>query len=120
MNESFDIDLPIRIKSEANCFEHWTDKHKRHKLQQRTVALFLKPVREKVTLPCKILFTRMAPRELDKHDNLPMSMKYIVDAVCAIITGNYRAGKADSDARISISYGQVKSKNYGVRITFSN
>jgi hypothetical protein len=51
---------------------------------------------------------------LDKFDNLPMSFKYIVDAVCAIITGNYVAGKADSDERISISCDQVKSKVYGI------
>jgi hypothetical protein len=45
-----------------------------------------------------------------------MSFKYIVDAICAIITGNYVAGKADSDERISISCGQEKSKEYGIRI----
>lgn len=113
------LDLPLQTLSEANCFEHWTKKHKRHKLQQRTVALFLKPVRDKIKLPCKILFTRLAPNRLDKHDNLPMSFKYIVDAVCAIITGNFQAGKADSDERIFIAYDQLESKIYGVRITFS-
>lgn len=114
------LDLPLRTQSEANCFEHWTKKHKRHTLQQRTVALFLKPIRDKIKLPCNILFTRLAPNKLDKHDNLPMSFKYIVDACCAIITGNFQAGKADSDERISIAYDQIESKIYGVRITFSN
>jgi hypothetical protein len=110
------LDLPIRTKSEANCFEPWRLKHARHKEQQRIVTLSLKPLRGLITLPCKIMLTRFAPDSLDNFDNLPMSFKYIVDAVCAIITGEYRAGKADSDKRITIACGQVKSKEYGIRI----
>lgn len=114
------IDLPLQTKSEANCFEPWQVKHGRHKDQQRVVALGLNPLRDKVTLPCKIMLIRFAPDQLDAFDNLPMSFKYIVDAVCAIITGEYRAGKADSDKRISIACDQVKSEAYGVRIEITN
>lgn len=110
------IDLPLQTKSEANCFEPWRIKYGRHKQQQKVVALGLNPVREKIKLPCKIMLTRFAPDSLDTFDNLPMSFKYIVDAVCAIITGDFRAGHADSDKRISIACDQVKSKEYGVRI----
>lgn len=110
------VDLPLQTKSEANCFEPWQVKHARHKDQQRLVALGLNPLRDKIKLPCKIMLTRFAPDELDKFDNLPMSFKYIVDAICAIITGEYRAGKADSDKRISISCDQIESKAYGIRI----
>jgi hypothetical protein len=113
------VDLPIRTKSEANCFEPWRVKHSRHKDQQRVVALGLKPLRDKIKLPCRIMLTRFAPDELDAFDNLPMSFKYIVDAVCAIITGDYRAGHADSDKRITIACGQVKSDAYGIRIEVS-
>lgn len=113
------LTIPLRTKSEANCFEHWRLKHKRHKAQQSAVALALKPVRSKIQLPCKILLTRIAPNKLDKHDNLPMSFKYIVDACCAIITGNFTSGKADSDERISIAYDQIDSKSYGIRIEVS-
>lgn len=108
--------LPIRTVSEANNFDHWTKKHKRHRLQQKTVALILKPVKQHVKFPCHIKLTRYAPRKLDKHDNLPMSMKYILDACCAIITGNFKAGRADDDDRISISYDQVNSSQYAVKI----
>ncbi len=114
------LDIPIRTKSEANCFEPWRIKHGRHKEQQRIVAIYLKPLRDKIILPCKIRLTRFAPDELDTFDNLPMSFKYIVDAICAIITGEYRAGKADSDKRISISCDQMKSKAYGIRIEITN
>jgi hypothetical protein len=110
------IDLPLQTKSEANCFEPWPVRHGRHKSQQRMVALALNPLRSKIKLPCQIMLTRFAPDELDRFDNLPMSFKYIVDAICAIITGEYRAGKADSDKRISIACDQVKSKAYGIRI----
>jgi hypothetical protein len=110
------ITLPLRTKSEANCFEHWTVKHKRHKSQQAMVALALKPFHEQIRLPCKILLTRFAPNKLDKHDNLPMSFKYIVDAICSIITGNFISGKSDSDDRISIEYDQSLSKEYGIKI----
>ena len=110
------IELPLRTKSEANCFEHWRVKHQRHRSQQNALALALNPIRHHVRLPCKILFTRYAPRKLDKHDNLPMSFKYIVDACCSVITGNYEAGKADSDERISITYDQVVSKSYGIKV----
>ncbi len=113
------LHLPLKTKSEANCFEPWQVKHVRHKDQQRVVALALSPLRDKIQLPCKIMLTRFAPEQLDKFDNLPMSFKYIVDAICAILTGNYVAGKADSDSRITIACDQVKSKEYGIRIEFS-
>jgi len=110
------VDLPIKTVSEANCFEPWQKKHGRHKDQQRIVAMGLNPLKSKIKLPCKVMLTRFAPNQLDAFDNLPMSLKYIVDAACAIITGEYRAGKADSDKRISIACDQVKSDAYGVRI----
>jgi hypothetical protein len=110
------VDLPLQTRSEANSFEPWRVKHARHKDQKRLVALGLNPLRDKIKLPCKIMLTRFAPDELDKFDNLPMSFKYIVDAICSIITGEYRAGKADSDKRISIACDQVESKAYGIRI----
>ena len=109
--------IPIQTVSESNrSSEHWSIKHKRHALQRRAVAAFLKPHKSKVILPCAVKLTRYAPRSLDALDNLPMSLKWITDAVCAIITGDFRPGRADSDPRISLSVDQVKSSTYGVRI----
>ena len=110
------LELPIETKSEANNFEPWRVKHARHKVQQRAVSFALNPLRAQIKLPCKIILTRFAMKELDVFDNLPMSFKYIVDAICAIITGEYRAGKADGDKRITIACDQVKSKDHGIRI----
>ena len=113
------LTLPIRTVSEANCSEHWTKKHKRHRLQQKALTLALNPIKRQIKLPCHIEMVRYAPRKLDKHDNLPISMKYILDSCCAILTGDFRPGRADDDERISISYDQVISKEYGVKIKFS-
>ena len=84
------LDLPLQTVSEANCFEPWQVKHGRHKQQQHLVALAMNPLRDKIHLPCKVMLTRFAPDELDAFENLPMSFKYIVDAICAIITGDYK------------------------------
>lgn len=113
------FDLPLRTKSEANCFEPWPVRHRRHVEQKRLVGTFLNPHRGLFRLPCRVALTRFAPHELDAFDNLPASFKYIVDAICAIITGNYVAGRADGDKRIKISCDQVKSLEYGVRIEIS-
>jgi hypothetical protein len=113
------FDLPLRTKSEANCSEPWPVRHRRHTEQKRLVGTFLNPHRGLFRLPCRVVLTRYAPHELDAFDNLPASFKYIVDAICAIITGNYVAGRADGDKRINISCGQVKSLEYGIRIEIS-
>lgn len=127
--------LPIITVSEANGgskkvinrsgktvykAEHWTERHKRHKQQKGLLALFLRPHKQILNLPCHIKLTRFAPRKLDKFDNLPMSMKYILDAVCEILTGDYVAGRADSHEGITVVYDQVFSTDYGVLLEIKN
>jgi hypothetical protein len=110
--------LPIRTVSEANNFEHWTKKHKRHKAQKQAVALALNPHKSEIKLPCHIKITRVAPRKLDRWDNLPMSVKYILDTCCAIVTGDFRPGRADDDERITVSYEQETNSDYSIVIEF--
>lgn len=114
------IHLPVITVSEANNFDYWTKKNDRHKLQKRVVAAFIKPVKDKIILPCEIRLTRIAPRKLDRWDNLPMSVKYILDAICAHITGDFRPGRADDNAGIIVSYDQRTSPEYGVIIEITN
>lgn len=116
--KSLVLTLPIRTVSEANNFEHWTKKHQRHKAQKQAVALALTSHRDKIKLPCHIKLTRAAPRKLDRWDNLPISMKYILDACCAIITNDHRPGRADDDERITVSYDQQTNSDYSVIIEF--
>lgn len=127
--------MPIVTVSEANggvkksykrngktCYksEHWTDKHTRHRRQKGSVALMLRPIRSNLRMPCHITLTRYAPRKLDKFDNLPMSLKYILDSICEIITDDYTPGRADSHEGLSVTYEQVTSKEYAVKVKIQN
>jgi len=115
-NDTVTLTLPLRTVSEANCFEPWQKKHKRHKAQKKAVFFAILEHKHLIKLPCRITFIRYAPKFLDKHDNLPISQKFICDQVCAEITGEHRAGRADDNELIEIKYDQVKSKVYGVKI----
>ena len=90
---SVQLNLPLRTVSEANTFEHWTQAYKRHMHQKMLVTVALKPLKCYIKLPCHIKLIRYAPNSLDEFENLPMSFKYIVDACCAIITGDSRPGR---------------------------
>lgn len=96
--------------------EHWTDKHKRHKKQKGLVSLMLRKYRKDYKLPCLITLTRFAPNKLDRFDNLPMSLKWILDSVCAEITGDFRPGRADDNEEIDVRYRQEIHEKYGVFI----
>lgn len=111
-----DITLPIKTISEANCHEHWTKRHRRHKKQKNILFWYLLECKKLVKFPCTITFIRYAPKFLDAHDNLPMSMKWLCDQLCAEITGDLRPGRADDFEGIKIQYDQVKCKKYAVKI----
>lgn len=126
-----EIVIPVTTVSEANggpkkTFrkngktyykgEHWTDKHKRHKKQKGIVFMTLRKYSQKIRLPCVITLTRYAPTKLDKHDNLPMSLKWVLDACCAVATGDYRPGRADDSDEIDVLYRQVMHPEYWVKI----
>ena len=113
------ITLPIRTISEGNCFEPWQKKHKRHRSQKNQVVLAITPIKRQIKLPCHIKLIRYAPRSLDSFENLPMSFKWIVDTLCAELTGDYRPGRADGDKRITLSCDQIKSKEYFIKIEIS-
>lgn len=125
--------MPVYTASEANggpkkkvmksgkmvCrSEHWAEASKRHNSQKSLVAMMLKKYAKEIKLPCVITLTRFAPKKLDKFDNLPMSFKWILDAICEIITGDYRPGLADDsiEDEIDVVYKQETSKGYGVKI----
>lgn len=115
-NNTVILTLPLRTVSEANCFEPWQKKYKRHKAQKKAIFFAMLEHKHLIRLPCKITYIRYAKKFLDKHDNLPISMKYLNDQLCAEITGDHRPGKADDSDQIEIKYDQVKSKVYGVKI----
>lgn len=108
-------ELPIRTISEANSTEHWTKKSKRHRQQAFFVQCALKKDIGSITLPCHVKVTRKGKRKLD-FDNLTISQKWVVDAICDLLVPGLRAGRADDDPRISISYAQEIGNSYGIRI----
>lgn len=110
-----EIMLPLRTVS-PNQFEPWQKRHKREKAQKRAVMFAMIPIKDHLQTPCKIKFTRYAPKWLDAHDNLPMSMKKILDQTCAEITNDFVPGRADSYDCFTFEFDQVKSKQYGVKI----
>jgi hypothetical protein len=69
-------------------------------------------------LKCEIELCRIAPRELDFHDNLRMAMKPIVDIIADWLIPGLQKGHADSDKRLLWKYAQEKGKpkEYAVRI----
>lgn len=111
--------LPIKTVSEANkTGEHWTKKSKRHKAQKALTHLFLASHLDETCLPCTITLTRIAPRELDRWENLPMSFKFILDAIAELLIPNKAIGQADSDKRMSFKYEQKKGnpKEYAIEV----
>lgn len=103
------IKLPIKTVSEANLSrEHWTKKHKRHKLQKEAVKFGCANRITPDMLPCIIKLTRIAPRFLDTFENLPMSLKYVNDSICELLIPNKAVGQADSDKRIQTICDQIK------------
>lgn len=116
MQKNIEWNLPIKTVSEANCSEHWTKKHKRHKSQKKMIWYQFKKEEKKITLPCHIKMTRISQRFLDKGDNLPCSMKYIRDSIAEEITGIKISGRADDDERITWEYSQEKGKPQSIKI----
>ena len=102
--------LPIKTVSEANNTEHWTKKAKRHRIQKWLVKKVFLDNKFKFKLPIEITFIRIATRELDKEDNLPMSIKYIKDAIADLIIPGLAPGRADDSKEITWKYDQRKGK----------
>lgn len=107
------ITLPIRLVSEANMRDHWGKKAKRVAQQRGLVRLALWHHRHEFGETAVVTLTRIAPRELDKHDNLRAAMKGVVDGVAdAFGLPN------DRDPRVEWRYAQRRGKvrEYGVEI----
>ena len=105
------ITIPLKTVSLLNQREAWQVTAKRKKLHRDVVTRHLEGF-PKPTLPATIFLTRIAPGRLDPHDNLPSSMKHVVDAIAAWI------GVDDGDGRLRWLYDQKKAPKgiYAVRI----
>lgn len=136
MNESKDlmqkiveIHIPkLKIISEANAsasfvkpYVTWGIKKKRKEDQKKAIHLHFminhRDIPKPFPLPCHVILTRIAPRYLDKYDNLPMAFKYCVDIIADLIKPGYAPGRADA-TDISFVFNQEKGavREYGVKI----
>ena len=113
--------LPIFTVSEANSREHWHKKAVRHDMQRRWVKVKFLQEKPTITLPCQITLTRIGKRKLDS-DNLPISMKWIRDAIADNIFPGLPPGRADDDERLVWKYDQkiTKIRELGVIISFKS
>ena len=110
--------LDLKAMTPNHCLP-WRKRHDREKGQKREVMFALITCKCIIKMPCVLKFTRYGPKLLDAHDNLPMSLKKIVDQTAAEITGEHRPGLADSNKGFTFLYDQVKSKKYYVKIEIS-
>lgn len=105
------FEIPIKTVSELNKREHWLAGHKRHKKQKMITAAYLKRYVNLGPIPfvfARVTLTRVSPRLLDSHDNLPASLKYIVDSIAEHLVPGKKTGRADDDSRILWEYKQEK------------
>lgn len=107
--------IPLEVVSEANVKEHWVNSHKRHKNQHRMIKWFMSDISLYSDVPIVIKLTRLSSRKLDEHDNLPISFKYVVDAIADLINPGKKAGRADDSEFIEWKYSQEKGQK-GIRI----
>lgn len=122
----------LKTVSEANSSDHYRVKAERHRLQKGKVKVAMRTQLPKLSLftrrrddsscitHCKarVIVTRIAPRKLDCQDNLPASLKWVVDSIAEELTGDYRPGRADDAEWIKWEYRQEKGKprEYAVKI----
>ena len=118
------IEYPVHLFSEANMRDNRWKKSKRVK-QQRTRAwaeVLEARARIKKGDPLKhsgvvitVRLTRIAPKFLDAHDNLPASLKATVDGIAQAW------GLDDNSGLVAWEYSQERGKprHYAVRIEIS-
>lgn len=120
MNLSFTIQMTQELLSEGNKSDHWANKHARNQKRYqylRYSRLHNNAGIQEMTLPCKVIFTRIAPRNLD-DDNWVTTCKFFRDFIADLLIPNLAAGQADSDKRIQWEYAQEKGqvREYAIRI----
>lgn len=111
--------LPIKLSSEANSREYWAISYARHKKQKIRISQEFLIQKLNLTLPIKIILTRVSPRPYDS-DNLQSAFKYIRDSIAEHLIPGTRPGMADSHPGLIWEYRQEKGKpkEYYIIVSF--
>lgn len=115
--------VPYRLESRANvdAHRHWRARQRAAKALHALLGGMLayevpSAVRARLALGCVVRITRIAPRRLDKADNLRMACKGAADCVAQALLGG-RVGQMDDDPALDFRYGQeADGPRYGVRV----
>jgi len=110
--------LPIETVSEGNLFENYHKANGRHRKQKKDIKDNLSEISSFKDQKITVKLIRISPRSLDKHDNLPMAFKFIVDAIADLLNPGKKAGRADDSELITWKYDQEKGKpkEKGIRV----
>lgn len=111
------VALPFRVGSRANdhTSNHWRARAETSKTQRNGTRLVLSArkaqLRALLAQGLVVRVIRIAPRELDSHDNLGMSLKAITDGVADFLDVN------DRDERVSF-VPDAEVGPWGARVEF--
>lgn len=113
------IEIPMPIKTAGNSREHHFARHRRIQKQREMVRLVLRCKLDEPLMPARITVCRVARGTLDPHDNLPMTLKGVVDGIADWLVID------DRDPRVRWVYDQAKpakgtGKYQAVRITIES
>lgn len=120
------ITIGIRLKSQyTGRSNNWRASYGRTRQVREAVARALSLIpREEVTAHLRdrvrtIKLIRLAPRLLEKHDNLPFVCKGAVDQVTCWLAGDNRPNARARDGRkdgYTFEYHQQQQRLYGLRV----
>jgi hypothetical protein len=103
--------LPLKTRSLNVHGKNWQARHRVTK-QLRGDTLLLMKQHRRPTLPCTVHMCRLAPSDgLDEHDNLPGSLKPIVDGVA-----DWLGLQSDRDPRVTWAFPAQRRGPYGVEV----
>jgi hypothetical protein len=105
------IFIAMKTVNELNKHEHWRYRQQRAKSQHSQVLVGLASAKGlPESAPVRVLLTRYSPGQLDSHDGLRASLKFVVDEIASWY------GVDDADPQFEWVYRQDRARHYGVRI----
>lgn len=113
---------PLVTTPESNSREHWHRKALRHSQQREAIRKAWKATGTAIpniqNVPIILYICRVAPRKLDHSDNLPCSLKSLIDELTNCLLPGYADGRADGKLKLKVAYAQEKGKvrQYAVKI----